>query len=149
MIYGSDFRMNELQPTKAARPHEAMCDRLVLLLLLLLLLLLPLLPALPLVLLCCYRYRTDNVRREPVSVFSRGVGLLYTFCFYLRTRTSYVRTLSRYTRVNQVLYIPVPVYDARYQVLDKHAPRIPAPNISCCSIIVAFAVAFAAVLTLQ
>ena len=52
LIHGSDLCMHEEQPTKAARPNEAMSDRLVLLLSLLLLLLLPLLPALPLPLLC-------------------------------------------------------------------------------------------------
>ena len=44
--------MHEEQPTKSARPNEAMSDWLVLLLSLLLLLLLSLLPALPLLLLC-------------------------------------------------------------------------------------------------
>ena len=44
--------MHEEQPTKSARPNEAISDRLVLLLSLVLLLLLPLLPALPLLLLC-------------------------------------------------------------------------------------------------
>ena len=89
LIHGLDLCMHEEQPTKAARPNKAMRDRLVLLLLLQLLLLLPLLPAFPLLLLCCYRYRTDNVRREPVSVYSRRVGLLYThFRFHLRTRTN-------------------------------------------------------------
>ena len=81
LIHGSGLCIHEEQPTKATRPNEAMSDRLVLVLSLPLLLLLPLLPALPLPLLCCYRHRTDNVRREPVSVYSRGVGMLYAFLF--------------------------------------------------------------------
>ena len=83
LIHDSDLCMHEEQTTKAARPNEAMSDRLVLLLSLLLLLL-PLTPDLPLLLLCCYRHRTDNVRREPVSVYSRGVGMLYVFLFPFR-----------------------------------------------------------------
>ena len=57
LIHGSDLCMHEEQPTKAARPNEAMSDRLVLLLSLLLFLMLPLLPALPMLLLCCYQHR--------------------------------------------------------------------------------------------
>ena len=63
LIHGSDLCMHEEQPAKAARPKEAMAGRLLLLLSLLLLLRLPLLPASPLLQLCCYRHRTDNVRR--------------------------------------------------------------------------------------
>ena len=57
LIHGSDLCMHEEQPTRAARPNEAMSDRLVLLLSLLLFLMLPLLPALPMLLLCCYQHR--------------------------------------------------------------------------------------------
>ena len=50
LIHGPALCMHQEQPTKSARPNEAMSDGLVLLLSLLLLLLLPLLPALPLLL---------------------------------------------------------------------------------------------------
>ena len=86
------------------------------------------------------RQRTKGTR---ISVLAGDGDAAH--CFHLRTRTNYGRTLPCYTRVHQVLYIYTrsSLYGTRYQVLDKHAPRISAPNIRCCSIIVAVAAASA------
>ena len=113
--------MHEEQPTRAARPNEAMSDRLVLLLSLLLFLMLPLLPALPMLLLCCYQHR--------IGVLAGGGDAVHFFV----SISERVQTMGARCHVYQSvpgIYIPVPVYDTRYQVLDKHAPRIPAPNTS-------------------
>ena len=110
---------------------------------------------------CCYRccplchccccadtHRRQRAKGTRIGVVAGGGDAVHFFVSILeRVRTDYGRTLSCYTRVYQVLYKPVPVYDTRYQVLDKHAPRIPAPNISCCSIIVAATAASATILT--
>ena len=102
---------------------------------------------------CCADIDTvDNVRREPVSVYSPGVGMLYTLFpswnAYVQTMGARCHVIPECTRYYMYLYQSM-IHDTRYQVLDKHAPRIPAPNISCCSIIVAVAAASATILTLR
>ena len=112
LIHGSDLCMHEEQPTKAARPNEAMCDRLVMLLLLLLLLL-------P----CCSaaRFATavavvlpiPHIRREKgtrIGVLAGGGAAVHIFVSILeRVQNMGARCyVIPGTRV-QVLYIPVPV----------------------------------------
>ena len=112
-----------------------MSDRLVLLLSLLLLLLLP----------TPYRQRAKGTRNGVLAVGGNAVHFFVSILERVQTMGARCHAIPECTRY----YIPVPVYDTRYQVLDKHAPRIPEPNISCCSIILAVAAASATILTLQ
>ena len=93
-----------------------------------------------------YRQRAKGTRIGLLAGGGDAVRIFVSILERVQTMGARCHVIPKCTRY---YYIHVPVYDTRYQVLDKHAPRIPAPNISCCGIIVAVAAASATILTLQ